>query len=67
MAEDDIDGSKTTTFGPRSGSLVDWVTGTTWKRWAAVPLHVYCTNCTLSASEAPGSSRHLPLPRLTKW
>ena len=65
MAEADIDGSNTATFGPRSGAAVDWSTGTTWNRWAALPLHVYCTNRTLSASEAPGSSRHLPLCRLT--
>ncbi len=34
---------------------------------AAVPLHVYCCNCTLSAVDALGTSRHRPLKRLTKW
>jgi hypothetical protein len=43
------------------------LTGATWKRCAAVPLQVYCTSWTLSAVEADGTSRHLPLCRLTKW
>jgi hypothetical protein len=39
-------------------------TGTRLKDWAPVPLHVNCCNCTLSAVDAPGTSRHLPLLRL---
>lgn len=68
MVEADIDGSNTTTFGPRSTPLDGgWVTAATWNRWAADPLQVYWTNCTLSAVDALGTSRHLPLFRLTKW
>lgn len=61
-----IDGSSTTTFGPRSTSPGEVLTGVTWKRWAAVPLQVYWASWTLSAAEAAGTSRHLPLLRLTK-
>src|SRR5947209_6668803 len=56
MVDEDIDGSMTTTFGPRSGLLLDWVTGTTWKRWAAVPFAV----------AAALASRHLPLAALMR-
>lgn len=40
-----------------------------WSRkdCAPVPLQVYWTSWTLSALDAPGMSRHLPLLRLTKW
>lgn len=64
-----VDGSKTVTFGPRSGVPGGGVasTGLTKNDWAAVPLHVYCWSCTLSAVDALGTSRHLPLLRLTKW
>lgn len=39
-----------------------------WSRndCAPVPLQVYCTSCTLSAADAAGTSRHLPLNRDTK-
>ncbi len=85
MVDADIDGSKTDTFGPRSG-LVPWVgvtvgvgvavgvgvgveppTGTRLNACAAVPLQVYCCSWVLSAVPAAGTSRHLPLLRLTKW
>ncbi len=79
MVEADIDGSKTKTFGPKSGAppvgggdtggVVGGVppTGTSEKDCAAVPLQVYCCSCALSAVLADGTSRHLPLLRLTKW
>ncbi len=66
MVADGIDGSKTTTFGPRSTSPGAVLTGVTWKRWAAELLQVYWTSWVLSAVEAAGTSRHLPLLRLTK-
>ncbi|WP_449224184.1 hypothetical protein [Amycolatopsis speibonae] len=65
IADCDMPGSKTSTFGPRSGSAVP-VTGVSWKDWAPDPLQEYCCSWVLSCVERPGRSRHLPLLRLTK-
>src|ERR1044072_7966050 len=62
-----VEGSKRLTFGPRSGLFPVGGGLPRLKDWAVVPLHVYCWSCTLSPIEAPGTSRHLPLCRLTKW
>ena len=65
-----IDGSKTVTLGPRSGVPAGGGRSrpaSSRKDWAAVPLQVYWPSWTPSAVEAPGTSRHLPLWRLTKW
>src|SRR2546421_546359 len=71
MVEADIDGSKTVTFGPKSGVPAGGggvvPPEPRVNDWAAVPLQVYCCNWTLSAVEALGTSRHLPLLRFTKW
>jgi hypothetical protein len=63
----DIDGSKTWTFGPRSGVPGGGVGAPKLNDCAADPLQVYCWSWTESAVEAAGTSRHLPLKRLTKW
>lgn len=41
IVDDGIDGSRTTTWGPRSTSPGAVLTGATWKRCAAVPLLGY--------------------------
>ncbi len=76
MVAEDIDGSKTNTLGPKLGwpggggapvvVVVGPVppTGTRLNDWAVVPLQVNCCNCTLSAVDAPGVSRHRLLLRL---
>jgi hypothetical protein len=85
MDDADIDGSKISTFGPRSGlpldggvevgvavGLTDGVgdeppTGTRANDCALVPLQAYCCNCTLSEVDPAGTSRHLPVFRLSMW
>ncbi|CAM5740065.1 hypothetical protein SMICM304S_11830 [Streptomyces microflavus] len=64
-----VDGSKTETLGPRSGVPGGFGTSVapTRKDCAADPLQVYCWTRALSAVEAAGMSRHLPLLRFTKW
>src|SRR5512142_764429 len=80
MAALPIAGSTTKTFGPKSGVWPGGVVGcgslgegsepslvASRNDCAAVPLQVYCCSWTLSAVAAAGTSRHLPLCRLTKW
>jgi hypothetical protein len=72
IVDADIDGSKTVTFGPKSGvpgggGGVVPPPPPSENDCAAEPLQVYCCNCTLSAVDAFGTSRHFPLLRLTKW
>src|SRR5437899_11338146 len=71
MLDADIDGVNTVTLGPKfgvfGGGAVPPPTGVRLKFCAVVALQVYCSNWTLSLSDAPGVSRHRPLLRLTKW
>jgi hypothetical protein len=77
MVDDDIDGSNTDTFGPRSGlvtggplgGVVGGVVGglppACVHRWFAVPAHAQICRAAPLAVLLSRTSRHLPLARLT--